>query len=101
MTQDEIKQMVAEATAKALADQATAKSLADAQEAEVQARIKAAVARATPTETGAEKLMAEVEKRCADQAASTQSVLAGLQAALAEKASEIDAMQKSVSGTIL
>ena len=95
MTQDEIKQMVAEATAKALADQATAKSLADAQEADVQARIKAAVALATPTETGAEKLMAEVEKRFADQAASTQSVLAGLQAALTEKAAEIDAMQKS------
>jgi HK97 family phage prohead protease/HK97 family phage major capsid protein len=95
MTQDEIKQMVAEATAKALADQATAKSLADAQEAEVQARIKAAVALATPTETGAEKLMAEIEKRFADQATSTQTVLAGLQSALAEKAAEIDAMQKS------
>jgi HK97 family phage prohead protease/HK97 family phage major capsid protein len=95
MTQDEIKQMVAEATAKALADQATAKSLADAQEAEVQARIKAAVALATPTETGAEKLMAEVEKRFADQAASTKSVLEGLQTALTEKAAEIEAMQKS------
>lgn len=95
MTQDEIKQMVAEATAKAMADQATAKSLADAQEAEVQARIKAAVAIATPTETGAEKLMAEVEKRFADQAASTKSVLEGLQTALTEKAAEIEAMQKS------
>ena len=95
MTQDEIKQMVAEATAKAMADQATAKSLADAQEAEVQARIKAAVALATPTETGAEKLMAEVEKRFADQAASTKSVLEGLQTALTEKAAEIEAMQKS------
>ena len=95
MTQDEIKQMVAEATAKALADQAVAKSLADAQEAEVQARIKAAVALATPTETGAEKLMAEVEKRFADQAASTKSVLEGLQTALTEKAAEIEAMQKS------
>jgi HK97 family phage prohead protease len=95
MTQDEIKQMVAEATAKAMADQAAAKSLADAQEAEVQARIKAAVALATPTETGAEKLMAEVEKRFADQAASTKSVLEGLQTALTEKAAEIEAMQKS------
>ena len=95
MTQDEIKQMVADATSKALAEQATAKSLADAQEAEVQARIKAAVALATPSETGAEKLMAEVEKRFADQAASTKSVLDGLQSALAEKAAEIDAMNKS------
>ena len=95
MTQDEIKQMVAEATAKALADQATAKVLADAQEAEVQARIKAAVAAVTPTETGAEKLLAEVEKRFADQAASTKSVLEGLESALADKAKEIEAIQKS------
>ena len=95
MTQDEIKQLVADATAKALADQATAKSLADAQEADVQARIKAAVALATPSTTGAETLMAEVEKRFADQAASTKSVLDGLQAALTEKAAEIEAMQKS------
>ena len=95
MTQDEIKQMVAEATAKAMADQAAAKSLADAQEAQVQARIKAAVALATPTETGAEKLLAEVEKRFAEQATSTKSVLEGLTAALAEKSAEIEAIQKS------
>ena len=95
MTQDEIKQMVAEATAKALAEQATAKALADAQEAEVQARIKAAVAAVTPTETGAEKLLAEVEKRFAEQAESTKSVLSGLEAALADKAKEIEAIQKS------
>lgn len=95
MTQDEIKQLVADATAKALAEQATAKALADANEAEVQARIKAAVAAVTPTETGAEKLLAEVEKRFADQAASTKSVLEGLEAALADKAKEIEAIQKS------
>ena len=95
MTEDQIKQMVADATTKALAEQATAKSLADAQEAEVQARIKAAVALATPSTTGADALMAEVEKRFADQAASTKSVLDGLQAALTEKAAEIEAMQKS------
>ena len=95
MTQDEIKQMVAEATAKAMADQAAAKSLADAQEAQVQARIKAAVALATPTETGAEKLLAEVEKRFAEQATSTKTVLEGLTAALAEKSAEIEAIQKS------
>ena len=95
MTQDEIKQMVAEATAKAMAEQATAKSLADAQEAEVQARIKAAVALATPTETGADRLLAEVEKRFAEQASSTKSVLEGLQTALAEKSAEMEAIQKS------
>ena len=95
MTEEQIKAMVAEATAKALADMATAKSLADAQEAAVEARIKAAVALVTPSTTGAEALMADVEKRFADQAASTKSVLDGLQAALTEKAAEIEAMQKS------
>ena len=95
MTEEQIKQMVADATTKALAEMATAKSLADAQEAEVQARIKTAVALATPSTTGADTLMAEVEKRFADQAASTKSVLDGLQAALTEKAAEIEAMQKS------
>lgn len=103
MTPEEIKQMVADAakaaaeqTTKAFADAAATKAAADAAEAEVQARIKAAVAAVTPaSETGADKLMAEVEKRFADQAASTKSVLEGLEAALKDKAAEIEAMQKS------
>ena len=102
MNPEEIKQMVADAAkaaaeqaTKAMADVAAQKSQKEAQEADIQARIKAAVALATPTETGADKLMAEVEKRFADQAASTKSVLDGLQAALTEKAAEIEAMQKS------
>lgn len=102
MNPEEIKQMVADAakaaadqTTKAFADAAAQKSQKEAQEADIQARIKAAVALATPSETGADKLMAEVEKRFADQAASTKSVLDGLQAALTEKAAEIEAMQKS------
>lgn len=102
MTPEEIKQMVADAakaaaaeTTKAFADAATAKATADAAEADVQARIKAAVSAVTPSETGADKLMAEVEKRFADQAATTKTVLEGLQTALNEKAAEIEAMQKS------
>jgi HK97 family phage prohead protease/HK97 family phage major capsid protein len=106
MTPEQIKQMMAD-TAAAAAEQAT-KSLLAAQEkaavekaavnkaeAELQDRIKAAVALATPTTTGAEALMAEVEKRFAAQADETKSVIAGLEASLKEKALEIEAIQKS------
>jgi N4-gp56 family major capsid protein len=102
MNQEELQKMMA-----AAAEQAT-KSLLAAQEkaaaekaakekadAEFDARVKAAVAAVTPTETGAEKLLAEVEKRLADQAESTKSVVAGLESALKEKAAELEAIQKS------
>jgi HK97 family phage prohead protease len=102
MNQEELQKMMA-----AAAEQAT-KSLLAAQEkaaaekaakekadADFEARVKAAVAAVTPTETGAEKLLAEVEKRLADQAESTKSVVAGLESALKEKAAELEAIQKS------
>lgn len=89
----------AEQTAKALieAQQKAAKEKADAEkaEAELQARIKAAVAAVTPTETGAEKLLAEVEKRLQDTQAESKKALEGLEAALKEKAAELEAIQKS------
>ena len=106
MNPEEIKQMLADA-AKSAADAATAavraeaakaiaeKAAADKADAEMTARIKAAVAAVTPSETGTEKLLAEVEKRFAEQAESTKSVLAGLESALKEKAAELDALQKS------
>jgi len=82
MTQDEINKLVADA-AKSAAQEAT-KALVAQQKADAEAEVaKAAVIQAG--ETGAEKLMAEVEKRFADQAATTKSVLDGLHAALAEK----------------
>ena len=104
MTQDEIKQMVADAAksaaqeaTKALVAQQESQAAANAQkeaiELEVQARVKAATI--TTGETGTEKLLAEVEKRFADQATATKSVLDGLHAALAEKSAEMDALQKS------
>jgi HK97 family phage prohead protease/HK97 family phage major capsid protein len=89
----------AEQTAKALieAQQKAAKEKADAEkaEAELQARIKAAVAAVTPTETGADKLLAEVEKRLQDTQAESKKALEGLEAALKEKAAELEAIQKS------
>ena len=117
MNPEEIKQMVADAarqaveqTTKSFADaqaaQAAAQSAKQAQEAElearIEARVKSALASAAPAapvvttvDTGAERLMADIEKKFADQAASTKSVLDGLQSALADKAAEIAAMQKS------
>lgn len=106
MTPEQVQKMLADA-ATAAAEQATKsllaaqekaaseKAAADKAEAELQARIKAAVALATPSTTGAETLMAEVEKRFAAQADETKSVIAGLESALKEKAAEIEAIQKS------
>ena len=89
----------AEQTAKAIADtQAKAlaeKAAADKAEAELDARVKAAVASISTGDTGAERLMAEVEKRLATAEESSKSVIAGLEASLKEKASEIEAITKS------
>lgn len=106
MTPEQLQKMLADA-ATAAAEQATKsllaaqekaaseKAAADKAEADLQSRIKAAVALATPSTTGAEALLAEVEKRFAAQASETKSVVAGLEAALKEKALEIEAIQKS------
>lgn len=89
----------AEATTKSIMEaQVAAKAAAEAkakEEAEMQDRINKAVAAVTPSTTGAEKLQAEIEARFAKQEENTKSVLAGLEAALKEKASELEALQKS------
>jgi HK97 family phage prohead protease/HK97 family phage major capsid protein len=89
----------AELTAKAIADtqakQLADKIAADKSEAELDARVKAAVASISTGDTGAERLMAEVEKRLATAEESSKSVIAGLEASLREKASEIEAITKS------
>jgi len=89
----------AELTAKAIADtqakQLADKIAADKSEAELDARVKAAVASISTGDTGAERLMAEVEKRLANAEESSKSVIAGLEASLREKASEIEAITKS------
>ena len=82
---------IAESQAKQLAD----KTAADKAEAELDARVKAAVASISTGDTGAERLMAEVEKRLATAEDSHKSVIAGLEASLKEKASEIEAITKS------
>lgn len=102
MTPEEIQARIDEAAAKA-AKQAVeqmnaARQQADAEvkakalaEVELEARVKAAVAAVTPSTTGAEKLMAEVEKRIQDQSKSIDDLMASLK----EKSAEIEAMQKS------
>jgi HK97 family phage major capsid protein len=89
----------AEQTAKAIADtQAKAlaeKAAADKAEAELDARVKAAVASISTGDTGAERLMAEVEKRLEKAEESSKSVIAGLESALKDKAAEIEAITKS------
>lgn len=107
MDPKELAQMVADA-AKLAAEQAT-KALLDAQAvekaekaaaeksaAEMDAKVKTAVeAQIKLGESGAEKLLADITKRFETQSLESKGVLDGLQAALAEKATELAAMQQS------
>jgi HK97 family phage prohead protease/HK97 family phage major capsid protein len=96
MTEDQIKQMVADAAAAAALETTKAleaKQQAEQAQAELDARLKAIEIQTA--ESGTERLMAEIEKRFADQAASTKNMLDGLQGAISEKAAEIEAIQKS------
>ena len=101
MTQEEMQKMLADAATKAAQEATTSLLAAQAAKkleeetaakaaAELDARIKSAVAaQVTVGESGAEKLLAEVTKRFEDQAEASKSALAGLEAALKEKADEI------------
>ncbi len=107
MDPKEMEKMLADA-AKAAAEQAT-KALLEAQAAEkaaaekaaaeqaaIDARVKAAVAaHVSVGDSGAEKLLKDIEKRFEDQAAQSTKMLEDLQGALKEKAAEIEALQKS------
>jgi HK97 family phage prohead protease len=106
MDPKELEQMLAQAaskaaeqTAKAIADtQAKAlaeKAAADKAEAELDARVKAAVASISTVDTGAERLLAEVEKRLEQAETSNKSIIEGLEASLKQKAAEIEAITKS------
>lgn len=106
MDQKEIEQMLAVAAQKAaeeatkaleakIAKEAAEKAAAEKAETELQQKIKAAVADIHVGDTGAERLLAEVEKRFAEQAEKTKSVIDGLESALKEKATEIEALQMS------
>ena len=106
MDPKQLEQMLADAAAKA-ADQAAKavveaqqkavaeKAAADKAEQELQARVKAAVEQVTLGQSGAEKLLAEVEKRLAEQQDSSKKALEGLEAVLKEKTAELESLQKS------
>lgn len=105
MNPEEIKQMLAE-VAKSAAEEATkavaaqtrqqeeAKAAELARQAEIDARVKAAVSQVVSVgESGAEKLLKEVEKRFADEMAANKKSLEDLQSVLKEKADELKALQ--------
>ena len=86
----------AEAAARAVIEAQTAKAAADAAEAKAQADLEARVKAAIKTvDTGGERLLAEVEKRLAEQAEAHTRQLAGLEETLKTKAAELEAIQKS------
>lgn len=103
MDPKELEAMLAKATADGIAaakaEQAAAdkaKAAKEAEDAEINARIeKAVAAKISSGETGAEKLLKEVEKRLEAQTSETKAVLEGLEASIKEKASELEALQKS------
>ena len=107
MSPEEIKQVLADAAKQAAEDTTKAilaqqeqarkeKAAKEAAEAELEAKIKAAVASTVEVgQSGAERLLAEVEKRFAEQAEQSKSAIAGLENALKEKAAEIEAINRS------
>lgn len=99
MDPKELEQMLAKA-AKDAAD-AVIKAQADAKAAEVakaaeEAAFEARVASVVKSqESGAERLLADIEKRFAEQTNMQKSAIEGLESVLKEKAAELEAIQKS------
>lgn len=96
---DAARQAAEEATKQLLAAQERAaqeKSERERAERELEARIKQAVAATVETtETGAEKLLAEVEKRLQEQSESSKKALEGLESIIREKTAELEAIQRT------
>jgi HK97 family phage prohead protease/HK97 family phage major capsid protein len=103
MDPKELEQLVAKAAAaatekalaaaaeKAAAEKAAAEKAA-AESAELDAKIKSVVQTA---ESGAEKLLADIEKRLSEQTETQKKALEGLESVIKEKSAELDAIQKS------
>lgn len=76
--------------------EARAKAAKDAEDKALEDKISKAVAtQISVGQSGAEKLLADVETRLAEGAAQTKTLLEGFEAAIKEKAQEIEAIQKS------
>lgn len=84
-----------DAAAAVMTAQRAEKAAADAkakEEADFNARVKAAVQMES---SGAERLLADVEKRINEQTETSRKSLEGLEASIKEKAAELEAIQKS------
>lgn len=99
MDPKELEQLLANAATAAAAavleKQAEEKAIADKaakEQADLDAKIKAAV---QVQESGAERLLADIEKRFAEQTESSKKALEGLEDAIKEKAAELEKIQKS------
>lgn len=103
MTPEELQAMLskaaADAAAKVLADQAAEKALAEkaaAEKAALEAAAKAAVETQIKLgQSGAEKLLEDLTKRFDDKTSDLSKTISGLEAALKEKAEEIQKIQNS------
>lgn len=103
MTPEEIQAMIAKQTAEAIEKANKERAEAEAKkQAELDAekaltdKITSTVAATVKTaESGAEKLLADIEARFASQEATAKSVLDGLQASIKEKQAELEAIGKS------
>ena len=103
MSPEEMKQMLADAAEQATksllaaqAKEAEAKAAEAKAAADLEAKIKSAVAaQVSVGQSGAEKLLAEVTKRLEDQTATSKSALDGLEAAIKEKTDELAKIQAS------
>lgn len=98
MLDDAANKAATQATKSILEAQAAEKAAAEKaakEEADMEARIKKALDAVTPSTTGAEKLLDEVQKRFEEATETNKKALEGLEAALKEKAQEIEALQKS------
>lgn len=105
MTNEELQTLLAKTASDAA--QMAAKSVIEAQEkaakdladkAKAEAAFQDAVQKAVDIkvgQSGAEKLLADVEAKLAVQADETKSVIAGLEAVIKEKALELESVQKS------
>lgn len=103
MDPKELEQLVAKAAAEAAekasqsllekqaAEKAAAEKLAK-EAAELDAKIKSAI---EVKESGAEKLLADIEKRLNEQTETQKKALEGLESVIKEKTAELEALQKS------
>lgn len=101
-----LEQMLADAVAKgaeaaaakmaekAAEERAAAAKAADEEKA-MEALVAKALAKVTPSTTGGEKLLADLEKKLNESEELSKKAIADLQAALEEKAKEVEAIQKS------